>query len=163
MPRVVKTYPALAAVRMPSSAVIVAVHPRDGMGGDQAPALVVEYNPDDRAIVERYFIVLSLATPAELFDRARYLHSWRAPNPWGGPGEIVALYELCDADVPADLPADAHADYRVLLGEGYLSVTRADGIPCWKAPADAPPGAMSREAMEAVARLQEHGYGSVVA
>jgi hypothetical protein len=161
MPRALKTYPALAAVRMPRGAAIVAVHPRGNR--DQPPALLVEFNPDEQEIVERQFIVLALAPTVTLPERAGYVHSWRVPDPWGKPGEIVALYERFDADVPADRHPDAHGDYRVLLGEGYLPFVRADGIPCWKAPDDVPAGAMSREAMEAVARLQEHGYGSVVA
>lgn len=74
------------------------------------------------------------------------------------------LFELFDADLPDDLPDDqARADYRLLLAEGYTPVGRMDVCKAaWKAPADVPAGAMSLDAMQAVARLQEHGYGPVV-
>ena len=66
--------------------------------------------------------------------------------------------------MPDDLPDDqARDDYRLLVAEGYAVVMRGgDALWCWKAPDDQPAGGMSLEAMQAGARLQEHGYGAVV-
>lgn len=160
--RALATYPALAAVRMPRSAVIVAVHAKES--GDQAPALVVEYDANDQETVERHFVTLSCAKGAPIPAGAGYVSSWRRHPADGG---LAALYERVDADVPADLDPERHADYRLLAREGYKPVQALEpGDPgrmtCWKAPDDQPPGGMSLDAMQAIARLQEHGYGPVV-
>lgn len=156
--RKLKTFPALGSVRMPKSAAVVAVHPRPDT--TQAAALLVEYDDQEPATVERSFVLLGSgdAIPA----RAGYLASWRQ-HPADGP-TIVALYERFDADVPATLPDDqARADYRLLLAEGYTPVpARGLQLTAWKAPDDAPPGQHSFDAIVAIARLQEHGYGPVV-
>ena len=156
--RKLKTFPALGSVRMPKGAAIVAVHPRPG--ASQAPALLVEYDDQEQAMVERQFVVLGSgdAIPA----RAGYVSSWRQ-HPADGP-TIAALYERFDADLPDNLPDDqARADYRLLLAEGYtytgtVGTTRHG----WKAPDDVPAGQHSFDATVAIARLQEHGYGPVV-
>lgn len=160
--RKLKTFPALASVRMPKGAAIVAVHPRPQ--ADQAPALLVEYDDQEAATVERQFVVLGSGDAIP--GRAGYVSSWRQ-HPADGP-TIVALYERFDADLPDDLPDDqARADYRTLLSEGYAPAPR-DPLQCgpprhsWHAPADLPPGQHSYEAVVAIARLQEHGYGPVV-
>lgn len=156
--RKLKTFPALGTVRMPKGAAIMAVHPRPDVS--QAPALLVEYDDQEAVTVERQFITVHPSGPIP--PHAGYVASWREGSDRYGP--VVALYERFDADVPADLDPERHADYRLLISEGYTLVGRMDVCKgAWKAPVDQPPGGMSREAMEAVARLQEHGYGPVVA
>lgn len=155
--RKLKTFPALAAVSMPKGAAVVAVHPRPDVS--QAPALLVEYDDQEAATVERHFV--TLGSGDTIPPGAGYLASWRQ-HPADGP-TIVALYERFDADVPADLDPDRHADYRLLLAEGYkVTLVGSNATRCWTAPDDVPAGAMSLDAMQAVARLQEHGYGPVV-
>ena len=157
--RKLKTFPALGSVRMPKGAAIVAVHQADS-ARVPVPTLLVEYDDQEPATVERSFIVLGSGDAIP--ERAGFLSSWRQ-HPADGP-TIVALYERFDADLPATLPDDqARADYRLLLAEGYTVAWR-DGVPkhSWKAPADVPPGMGSFDATVAVARLQEHGYGPVV-
>lgn len=151
--RALATYPALAAVRMPRSAVIVAVHAKES--GDQAPALVVEYDVDDQETVERHFVALSCAKGTPIPAGAGYVSSWRRHPADGG---LAALYERFDTDVPADLDPERHNDYRLLVADGF--VLRDDKA--WTAPTDVPPGQLSHDQIVAIARLQEHGYGDVI-
>lgn len=154
--RVLKTFPALRSVRMPRLAQILGVHPM--AQPDQAPALLVEYDPEQEP-VERSFAVLR--SGEQVPSGAAFLQSWRDAS----DGRIAALFELLDSDIPADLTDDqARADYRLLLAEGFEPVP-ALGVPrqiAWKAPADVPAGNLSFDATVAIARLQEHGYGPVV-
>lgn len=159
--RKLKTFPALGTVRMPKGAAIVAVHPRSD--ATQAPALLAEYDDAEQVTVERRFVVLG--SGQRIPERAGYVSSWRQ-HPADGP-TIVALYERYDADLPDDLPDDqARADYRLLLAEGYTATrtypTNAGSRHHWRAPGDVPAGQHSYDATVAIARLQEHGYGSVV-
>lgn len=122
-----------------------------------APTLLVECDPAADK-VERQFIV---AHPgATLPSNASYVGSYRLHPVDGG---LSALYELMRSDVPTDLDPERHEDYRLLLREGYGKVL-APGCRyhAWESPNDLPPGSMSLGAMEAVARLREHGYGPVV-
>ena len=155
--RKLKTFPALGSVRMPKGAAIVAVHPQSNPA--HAPALLVEYDDQEAATVQRSFVMVG--SGQRIPERAGYVSSWRQ-HPADGP-TIVALYERFDADLPDDLPDDqARADYRLLLAEGYTLVLRGGAAErAWRAPDDQPPGGMSLDAMQAVARLQEHGYGPV--
>ncbi len=155
--RKLKTFPALGSVRMPASALVLAVHPRQP--ADQAPALLVQYNPDDQEMVERGYKVLHSGD--QVPPGAVFVHSWRAHDADGG---ITALFELVDSDLPSDLPDDqARADYRLLLRDGFEYVGKVGSDRHgWKAPDDEPAGNLGYDQMVAVARLQEHGYGSVV-
>lgn len=153
--RKLKTFPALAAVRMPRLARVLGVHPM--VVPDQAPALLVEYDPEQEP-VERSFTVLRSGD--QVPSGAAFVDSWRDVS----DGRIAALFELVDSDLPDDLPDDqARADYRLLLAEGYTAAERP-GLPrhSWKAPDDVPAGQHSFDATVAIARLQEHGYGPVV-
>lgn len=67
------------------------------------------------------------------------------------------VFELVDTDLPDDLDPERHADFRLLVADGF----RLQPDKAWKAPDDVPPGQLSHEQMVAVARLQEHGYGDV--
>ena len=55
--RKLKTFPALGSVRMPKGAAIVAVHQADS-ARVPVPTLLVEYDDQEPATVERSFIVL---------------------------------------------------------------------------------------------------------
>lgn len=156
--RRLKSFPALASVRMPAGAAIVAVHPRSE--ASQAAALLVEYSDTETAMVERQFVVLGSGD--QIPARAGFLSSWRQ-HPADGP-TIVALYERFDTDVPDDLDPERHADYRLLVADGFAPspIPGDDKRHAWRAPDDVPPGQLSHEQMVAVARLQEHGYGDVI-
>lgn len=154
--RVLGTYPALASVRMPRSAIVLAVHDRD----NQAPALLVEFDPDDKGDetrqIERRFVTLQGGQ--EIPRLAHFVASWRRHQADGG---ITALFELVDGDVPDDLDPERHADYRLLLEQGFTPVKRDEAHKaCWLAPDDEPVGMGT---YQAIARLQEHGYGPIVA
>lgn len=145
--RRLKTFPALASVRMPRLARVLGVHPMPAP--DQAPALLVEYDPEHEP-VERGFKVLRSGD--DVPANGAFVGSWRDAS----DGRIAALFELLDMDVPADLVDDqARADYRLLVEQGFT--LRDDKA--WIAPADVP---YSMEAVMAAARLQEHGYGPIV-
>lgn len=148
--RRLKTYPALASVNLPASAIVLGVHDR---GSNQAPALLVSYDDTDEETTERRFQVLR-STDA-IPPGARYVASWREMDKTSAP--IACLFELVD-EMPTDLPADAYPHWRVLQAAGFT--LRADRA--WLAPDDVPPGHLSTEQIIAVATLQEHGYGSVV-
>lgn len=152
--RALATFPALRCVNMPAGAAIVAVHAAPS-AKVPAATLLVECDPA-AAPVERQFIV---ARPgAALPPNAGFVGSYRNVE-----GALTAVYELHRSDVPADLHPDRHEDYRLLLREGYGKVLAPDcTYHAWRAPNGLPPGNMSLGAMEAVARLQEHGYGPVV-
>lgn len=149
--RRLKTYPALASVKLPASATVLAAHDR---GAEQAPALVVSYDDTDAETEERRFAVLFPAKGDTVPPGAVFVASWR-PHP--ADGGIACLFELAE-DFPADLPAEAYPHWRVLQRDGFK--LRADRA--WLAPDDVPPGHLSTEQIIAVATLQEHGYGSVV-
>lgn len=146
--RRLKTYPALGSVDLPRSAVVLAVHDK---GVDQAPALLVSYDDADAEREPRRFKVLHVGDPVP--PGAQFVASWRQH-----PGAaLAALFELGD-DIPADLPPETHAHYKLLLRDGFtLRDDRA-----WLAPDDIAPGQLSVEQLIAVATLQECGYGSVV-
>lgn len=148
--RRLKTYPALASVAMPASAEILDVRDR---GATQAAALVVSYDDADETKAERRFV--TLRPGAAIPPGAQFVASWRELDVPAAP--IACLFELAD-DMPADLPAEAHAHWRVLTRDGFT--LRADRA--WIAPADELPSHLSREQAIAVATLQEHGYGPVV-
>lgn len=150
--RRLKTFPALAAVRMPRLARVLGAHPMPSP--HQAPALLVEYDPEHEA-VERSFTVLRSGD--QVPTGAAFVDSWRDAS----DGRIAALFELVDSDVPADLPDDqARADYRLLVAEGFTPLARgAEASHAWAPPADEP---YSMEAVMAATRLQEHGYGPIV-
>lgn len=148
--RRLKTYPALASVRMPASAEILDVRDR---GATQAPALVVSYDGADEGIVTRRFVTIAPRDEV-LPPGAQFVASWRALD---RAAPIFCLFELVD-DLPADLPPYAHAPYRSLRAAGFT--LRADKA--WIAPDDTPAGQLSRDQICAVAELQECGYGPVV-
>lgn len=110
---------------------------------------VDEHAPD----VTRRFAVLRVGdfVPAG----ACYVGTWSRHLADGG---LAFLYELIEADVPADLPAEVHEHYRVLIADGFT--LRSDKA--WIAPADVPLGHLTHEQIVAVVSLQEHGYGAVV-
>ena len=148
--RRLKTYPALASVKLPASAVVLGVHDR---GPDQAVALLASYDDADEETTERRFAVLRSGDPIP--PGAQFLDSWRELDKPSAP--IACLFELVD-DMPGDLPADVYPHWRVLQSAGFtLRPDRA-----WLAPDDVPPGHLSFEQLVAVATLQEHGYGAVV-
>lgn len=148
--RRLKTYPALALVRLPASAVVLDVRDR---GSNQAPALVVSYDEADEEKVGRRFV--TLRPGAAVPPGAQFVASWRELDKPSAP--IACLFELVD-DMPGDLPADVYPHWRVLQSAGFtLRPDRA-----WLAPADVPAGHLSTEQIIAVATLQEHGYGAVV-
>lgn len=149
--RRLKTYPALASVKLPSSATVLDVH---GRGAEQAPALVVSYDDTDAETEERRFAVLFPAKGDAVPPGAVFVASWRLHPADGG---IACLFELAE-DFPADLPSEAYPHWRVLLRDGFtLRPDRA-----WLAPDDVPAGHLSTEQIVAIATLQEYGYGSVV-
>lgn len=150
--RRLKTYPALASVKLPDSATVLGVHDR---GPDQAVSLLVSYDDVDEETAERRFAVLRSgdAIPAG----AQFLDSWRRAGCGPDASGIFCLFELGE-DMPADLPAEAYPHWRVLQRDGFtLRPDRA-----WLAPDDVPAGHLSTEQLIAVATLQEHGYGAVV-
>lgn len=148
--RRLKTYPALASVKLPASATVLDVRDR---GSQQAPALVVSFDDSDAGTTERRFVTLRPGDPIP--PGAQFVSSWRELDKPSAP--IACLFELVD-EMPADLPADAYPHWRVLQAAGFT--LRADRA--WLAPDDVPPGHLSTEQIIAVATLQEHGYGSVV-
>lgn len=157
MARRLKTFPALASVRMPSTAVIVAAHPRPD--ANQAPALLVEYDDADETTTERHFMQVHPGGPIP--TPGGFIHSWRQSDDPYGP--IVALYEQYETGVPDNLPRDVWPEYRLLVADGFEPVQRHGAPnPSWKAPADRTGGTLSLEQMRAVATLQEYGYGPVV-
>lgn len=148
--RALKTYPALGRVRMPSSATILAVHPR----GDetQAPALLVSYDTADGDTFDRHFMVAR--SGEQLPHGARYLDSWRVRD---FNGSILALFEVDDTP-PPDLPESAVDHWRVLTGAGFeLQPDKS-----WRAPPDMPAGAVTQTQIIAMVELQEHGFGGLV-
>lgn len=148
--RRLKTYPALASVRLPASAEILDVRDR---GSTQAPALVVSYDEADAATVERRFIVLR---PGDvLHPAARFVASWRELDTRAA--SIACLFEIVD-ECPARLLGEAAQAWRLLRDAGFRE--RFDGA--WFAPADIPAGHLSRDQIVAVSTLHEYGYGSVV-
>ncbi len=112
--------------------------------------------------VARNFVGIADDEPVPV--NSRYIGAYR-PNAYGLPR---AVFEVFEADVPADLPEEAHEDYRAMLAAGFtLTEPRGDRdrpetptAPCWRAPdCDDPVDPML---YAAVARLQEHGYGPIV-
>lgn len=150
--RRLKTYPALASVKLPASAIVLGVHDR---GPDQAVSLLVSYDDVDEETAERRFAVLQSGDAIP--PGAQFVDSWRRNGCGPQMSGIFCLFELVD-EMPADLPADAYPHWRVLQAAGFT--LRADRA--WLAPDDVPPGHLSTEQIIAVATLQEHGYGSVV-
>lgn len=148
--RRLKTYPALASVKLPASAVVLDVRDR---GSQQAPALVVSYDDADEETTERRFVALRPGDPIP--PGAQFVSSWRELDKPSAP--IACLFELVD-EMPADLPAEAYPHWRVLHRDGFK--LRADRA--WIAPDDVPAGHLSVEQLVAVVTLQEHGYGAVV-
>lgn len=147
--RVLKTYPALASVRMPAGAEVLAVVPRPDP--TQAASLVVLADPSESKMTERVFRTLEIgdSVPAG----ARPLGQWR-----GTPtGRILCLFEF-PADVPDGLSEEYVPHYRNLIDDGF---TLRDDL-AWIAPPSVPPGRLSRDQIIAVAMLQECGFGSVV-
>jgi hypothetical protein len=149
--RRLKTFPALASVRMPASAQILDVRDR---GATQAPALVVSFDEDDEEVVTRSFATIAPRGEA-IPPGAQFVASWRALDLPQAP--IFCLFELGD-DMPTDLPYGYYGPFRLLRAAGFT--LRADKA--WIAPPDVPAGQLSREQICAVAELQECGYGPVV-
>lgn len=108
---------------------------------------------DDNPTEPRRFLVVG--TGHALPRHARYVASWdAAPFVWH-------VVELVGEPLPdgLDLPADAEAAYRTMTARGFRSVER-EGGKAWLAPDDEP---LTTEQIMAVATLQEHGFGPVVA
>jgi hypothetical protein len=147
------TWRDIADVEMPKGAQVV------HFAAEPVPTLWATVDPEQPAETRSFQV---FGTGHDLPHGARHVGTY-----FSGP-LVWHVFELVDSDVPADLPGDqARADYRLLLAEGYTPTQhflRLDGPPrhSWKAPDDLPAGQHSYDAIVAIARLQEHGYGPVI-
>lgn len=144
--RVLKTFPALAAVNMPRSATVLGVHDR---GPDQAPSLLTSVDKSDDEVEQRRYALLKPG--AAIPTGAAFVASFRRDGCGPDNSGIFCLFELAE-EIPADVPAEAHRHYRHLLREGF---ERRDGA--WVAPADL--GPLGHENIIALTVLREFGYG----
>lgn len=150
--RRLRTYPALASITLPASAIVLGAHDR---GPAQAASLVVSFDDADEQIVTRRFVVLRQGDPIP--HGAQYVESWRRYGCGPSASGVFCLFELVD-DVPPYVPAEAADHWRTLHAAGFT--LRADKA--WLAPADVPAGGLSRDQIIAVAELQAYGFGAVV-
>lgn len=144
--RVLRNFPALAAVNIPRSAVILSVHDR---GPEQAATLVASVDDADDEVEQRRFVVLGMG--AAIPTGAAFVASFRRDGCGPNNSGIFCLFELAE-EIPADVPAEAHRHYRHLLREGF---EWRDGA--WTAPADL--GPLGHENIIALTTLREFGYG----
>ena len=161
--RVLRTYPALASVNMPVSAVIVDALDAERSG--HAPTIVAEVDPDDEMrTAPRSFRTARVGGEA-IPPFGRHLATFRRHRADGG---LTALYEVFATDVPDDLDPERHDDFRYLVDAGYrlgkpvgdCDRPETPKARPWIAPAGDEPTAP--QVYAAVARLQEHGYGPIV-
>ena len=155
--RVLRTYPALASVYIPANAVLVSALERPS--DHQAPTLVFECDyGDDAAVIKRSFVVLHVG--ATIPPNARHIATWRRHSADGG---LSCLYERLETDVPADLDPERHADYRLLAERGFTQAGNRGGERhAWTAPDDYDHMRPEMDVVQAIVRLQEHGYGPIV-
>lgn len=142
--RIVRTYPALASVNLPRSAVVLDVQPRPDLS--QAPALVVSIDDADEEIEQRRYAILDVG--AQIPTGAQFVASWRRHPADGG---IACLFELAE-EIPDAVPVEAHRHYRHLLREGFVWVGNA-----WTAPEDF--GPLGQDEIIALTELAPYGYG----
>ncbi|MCA9268767.1 MAG: hypothetical protein KDA41_09870 [Planctomycetales bacterium] len=144
--------PAAFDVEMPDGAHVIDVAV---LGSERGHALVTIWAlvDTDAKPVARTFQIFGTgrelpATPVG------HVATWReGPFVWH-------LFELFGTDLPDDLAPERHADWRLLLEQGFTPVKRDEAHKaCWLAPDDEPVG---MDTYQAIARLQEHGYGPIV-